>query len=52
MRPRAALKGAYIYVHRHQIINYKSLLLYTYEMSVDKEPRFNETIEQNTKKML
>ena len=37
------------YVYRYQIINYKSLQLYAYELSVDYESSPNTTIRQNTK---
>ena len=36
-------------MYRYQIINYKSLTLYAYEVSVDHEPGLNTTIRQNTK---
>ena len=36
-------------MYRYQIINYKSLQLYAYELSVDYEPSLNTTIRQNTK---
>ena len=35
-------------MYRYQIINYKSLTLYAYEVSVDHEPGLNTTIRQNT----
>ena len=34
---------------KDQIINYKSLPLCAYELSVDYEPSLNTTIRQNTK---
>ena len=37
------------YVYRYQIINYKSLPLCAYELSVDYEPSLSTTIRQNTK---
>ena len=36
-------------MYRYQIINYKSLTLYAYELLVDHEPGLNTTIRQNTK---
>ena len=49
VRKRKRVKRTFC-MHQHQINNNKSLPLYTYVMSVDKEPSFNETIRQNTRK--
>ena len=49
VRERKRVKRTFC-MHRHQINNKESLPLYTYVMSVDKEPSFNETIRQNTRK--